>query len=160
MHPLPAGEPVTLLEDDAAEPGGECLRRAQLPQIEIGLNERLLGGVFRQVEVSQDGIGVSDRHVLEMPNDRGKCRRVALLRSRHALLPARHVGSPFRRVLHLGCPTSQPRGSRVSGMFWYRIRTSMPLPAGSSVAHCGADRVPAGVRRGRLGSAPTMGRTE
>ena len=62
---LPASEPVTVLVDDALEPGRECKRLMQGRQALVRLDERLLGGILCQVEVVQDGIGVTVGHVLK-----------------------------------------------------------------------------------------------
>jgi hypothetical protein len=60
-------EPVGLVADDAAEPAGERGRVRQGPQAEPRGDERLLDNVLRLLQVTQEGQGIAEGHLLKAP---------------------------------------------------------------------------------------------
>ena len=58
-------EPVGLVADDAAEPAGERGRVGQGPQPEPRGDEGLLDDVLRLLQVTQEGQGVAEGHLLK-----------------------------------------------------------------------------------------------
>ena len=62
---FPAGHAVAVGEEDAAQPARKGEGLLQLIQLQIRLDKRFLGDVFGEVEVSQHGVRVSNRHLLE-----------------------------------------------------------------------------------------------
>ena len=62
-------EAVAVLEDDSLEPSGEGAGLAERGEPGVGLDEGFLGGVLGEVEVTEDGEGVSDGHALEAEDE-------------------------------------------------------------------------------------------
>ncbi len=65
----PPPDPVRLRHDDAAEPGGERRRVAQLADGPPGRDEGLLGGVLGEVRVPEHAVRDRHRHPAEADHD-------------------------------------------------------------------------------------------
>ena len=61
---------VDVLEQDAAEPTGKGTRFAEGGELKIGGDEGFLRGILGQLEVTQAGITVTDRHILKRTDNR------------------------------------------------------------------------------------------
>jgi len=61
--------PIAVLEHDPPKPTGKRRRLTQFWQLPVGLKKCLLGRVFRQVKVTQNGVGVPVGHILKPPGN-------------------------------------------------------------------------------------------
>jgi hypothetical protein len=66
-----------VLEDNATKPTGKSFRMAQPRQLPIGFQKCLLCNVFRQMKITQIGIGLPVSHILKSAHDFPECFQVA-----------------------------------------------------------------------------------
>ena len=120
--PLAPHQTVAVLEDDPPQPPREGGGLAQLSEVEVGVDERLLGGVASELRIPQMRQGAGQSEILEAPHEPRERGPIAVSRLRdlgYQLFV--HPGPPCGRV-HSRRPTGHPKGYR---------RLDAPCPRGA-----------------------------